>query len=234
MKSYAWMKLQLDPAEATKYDDPSLADSEGSGVLARPINKSAVDICADYLTEVAKFAYQSLARRISVEVLEATPIEFWFTVPAVWTDRAKADTMRAARKAAVQARLHFHEDTQVSLIREPEAAAVATISYLTQGGSEQQIKVGDSILICDCGGGTVDITTYEISNVMPKLTFKELLVGTGITVYLFVPRMIADLTQVASAAPRTSTVSSFAGWNPSSAPPTPTSAGRSVVQLAAS
>ena len=187
MNSYAWMKLKLDPAQATMYDDPALADSEGTGVLAMPLNKSAVDICADYLTEVAKFAYQSLARRISVEVLEATPVEFWFTVPAVWTDRAKADTMRAARKAAVQARLQFHPDTQVSLIREPEAAAVATMSFLTQGGSEQQIKVKDSILICDCGGGTVDITTYEITATSPKLVFKELLVGTGNPVSSAIP-----------------------------------------------
>ncbi|GIZ37993.1 hypothetical protein CKM354_000142000 [Cercospora kikuchii] len=179
MNSFAWMKLLLDPAQATQYDDPNLAASEGTGVLSKPMNKSAVDICADYLTEVAKFAHQSLARRISIEVLEATPIEFWFTVPAVWSDRAKADTMRAARKAAVQAALRFHPDTQISLIREPEAAAVATISYLTKGGSQQQIKTGDSILICDCGGGTVDITTYEITGISPQLTFEELLVGTG-------------------------------------------------------
>lgn len=85
-----------------------------------------------------------------------------------------------------------HPDTQVSLIREPEAAAVATISYLTQGGSEQQIKVGDSILICDCGGGTVDISTYRISAVKPKLTFKELLVGTGMVTHSSCSRMIAD------------------------------------------
>ncbi|CAK1359214.1 unnamed protein product [Cercospora beticola] len=178
-KSFAWMKLLLDPKQATKYDDPSLGDSEGTGVLSRPAGKSAVDLCADFLAEVGKFAYESLSKRLSVEVLKATPIEFWFTVPAVWSDKAKADTLRAARKAAKQAKLKIHAESQVFLIREPEAAAVATLSSLTQGGSEQQIKANDSIMICDCGGGTVDITTYVITGITPKLAFKELLVGTG-------------------------------------------------------
>ena len=38
---------------------------------------------------------------------------------------------------------------------------------------------GDAVLICDCGGGTVDITTYTIRAVSPQLEFDELLVGEG-------------------------------------------------------
>lgn len=179
MESYAWFKLLLDPTQATKYDDPSLASSESHGVLTRPINKKPVEICADYLTEVANFAYQSIVKRISAEVLQATPIEFWFTVPAVWSDKAKADTLRAARMAARQAKLKLHAQSQVMLIREPEAAAIATLSFYTQGGTDHQVQIGDSIMVCDCGGGTVDITTYEITEITPQLAFKELLVGTG-------------------------------------------------------
>lgn len=186
MKSYAWMKLLLDPERATAFDDPSLTATEGSGVLSKPLTKSAVQICADYLAGVGKFAYQHLAKAVSIEVLQATPIEFWFTVPAVWSDRAKADTLNAARIAAKQARIQCHPASQIFLIREPEAAAVATLSTLTQGGSEQQVKSGDSIMICDCGGGTVDITSYEITETTPKLVFKELLVGTG----LFLPSLV--------------------------------------------
>lgn len=151
MKSYAWMKLLLDPQQATKFDDPSLTQSEGNGVLSQPLNKSAVDLCADFLAEVATFAYQSLERRLSTEVLRATLIDFWFTVPAVWSDRAKADTLRAAKKAAQRAQLKCNPASQVFFIREPEAAAIATLSALIQGGSDQQVKAGDSIMVCDCG-----------------------------------------------------------------------------------
>lgn len=179
MKSYAWMKLLLDPAVATKYDDPSLELTQGEGVLSTPVNKSPVDVCADFLTEVARFAYQSLAKRISPELLRASPLDFWFTVPAVWSDKAKHDTLRAAQKAAKQAKLSAHPDSHVFLIQEPEAAAVAALSALTQGGSSQHVDVGDSVLVCDGGGGTVDLTSYEITAITPKLAFKELIVGNG-------------------------------------------------------
>lgn len=181
------MKLLLDPAQRTKYDDPSLANSEGSGVLNKPINKTAVDICADYLTELIKHSYRELEKRLSKEVLVATPIDFWFTVPAVWSWKAKADTLRAARKAARLANVNIHPDSQIFLIREPEAGAIAVLSDLTRNGSEIQIKMGDSVMVVDCGGGTVDITSYEITGISPKLTFKELLIGTGTTTHSLLP-----------------------------------------------
>ena len=37
-------------------------------------------------------------------------------------------------------------------------------------------------MVCDCGGGTVDITTYSIVGTEPKLEFEELCVGTGTVV----------------------------------------------------
>lgn len=94
-KTFAWMKLLLDSEQKTKYDDPSLTASEGHGVLRLPQGRTAVDICADYLTEVAKFTYEELKKEIGEDVLRVSPLEFWFTVPAVWSDRAKADTLRA-------------------------------------------------------------------------------------------------------------------------------------------
>lgn len=151
MTFFTWMKLLLDHAASTKFDDPSLTNSEGAGVLNKPSHKSPVEICADYLTEIAIAAYRSIAKRITKEVLEATPIDFWFTVPAVWSDRAKYDTLRAVKLAFKQAGLKIHPDSQVFLIREPEAAAIATMSFLAKGGSQVQIKAGDSIMICDCG-----------------------------------------------------------------------------------
>jgi hypothetical protein len=36
-----------------------------------------------------------------------------------------------------------------------------------------------SVLICDCGGGTVDITTYAIQAVGDEPKYEELVVGAG-------------------------------------------------------
>lgn len=140
-KAFAWMKLLLDSEQTTKYDDPSLTASEGHGVLRLPPGKTTVDVCADYLTEVARFAYEELKKEFGEDVVVTSPLEFWFTVPAVWSDRAKADTMRAVERAAKNAKVFEPLEVSTYLVPEPEAAAVATISDITQGGSTQQVKV---------------------------------------------------------------------------------------------
>lgn len=140
-KAYSWMKLLLDPEQSTKFDDPSLAASEGHGVLRVPPGKTAIDLCADYLTEIAIFAYEELKRKMGEDVVAVSPLEFWFTVPAVWSDRAKSATLRAAEKAAKNAQVLRSASVASFLIAEPEAAAVATLALITQGGSSLQVKV---------------------------------------------------------------------------------------------
>lgn len=166
MKSYSWMKLGLDPSGSTQYDEPSLVGSEGKGVLAKPAHKSPVDICADCLTEIAKFAYSVLEKRMGKEILDTTPIEFWLTVPAVWSDKAKDDTLRAAKIAFRQANISLHPDSLVFLVREPEAAAVAIMTNLTKGGSQQQFQAGDSIMICDCSMSSDPLELCLVTNGM--------------------------------------------------------------------
>jgi uncharacterized protein YxjI len=40
-------------------------------------------------------------------------------------------------------------------------------------------KVGDAFVICDAGGGTVDLISYEITQLKPSLELKELVPGKG-------------------------------------------------------
>jgi hypothetical protein len=40
-------------------------------------------------------------------------------------------------------------------------------------------QIGDAFVICDAGGGTVDLISYEIVNLTPKLELKELVPGKG-------------------------------------------------------
>lgn len=65
------------------------------------------------------------------------------------------------------------------MIQEPEAAAVAVLKDLTVHGTNVIVKPGDGILICDCGGGTVDLITYKVTQTYPTLQFEELVVGSG-------------------------------------------------------
>lgn len=40
-------------------------------------------------------------------------------------------------------------------------------------------QVGDAFVICDAGGGTVDLTSYEITQLTPRLELRELVPGKG-------------------------------------------------------
>ncbi|KAH7135278.1 hypothetical protein B0J11DRAFT_156863 [Dendryphion nanum] len=176
MKSYSWTKLLLDQtARATGYDDPSLKKSEGEGMMKLPPAKCASDVATDFLKELHAWIISYLEKRISPEILAATPMEFWFTVPAIWSDHAKD----ATRKAALAAGFGSHGEDSIFLIPEPEAAGISTLKSLSDTGARTDAQPDDRLLICDCGGGTVDITCYRVVQVHPKLEFEELVEGMG-------------------------------------------------------
>lgn len=62
----------------------------------------------------------------------------------------------------------------MTLIKEPEAAALYTLTT-----HEHAIKAGDAFVLCDAGGGTVDLITYEIKKTEPQLQLVELVPGKG-------------------------------------------------------
>ncbi|MCJ1283392.1 hypothetical protein MMC26_002720 [Xylographa opegraphella] len=41
------------------------------------------------------------------------------------------------------------------------------------------VKIGDAFVLCDAGGGTVDLISYEITALLPRLELKELVPGKG-------------------------------------------------------
>jgi molecular chaperone DnaK (HSP70) len=174
MKSYCWTKLLLDSkAPITEYDDPDLQKAQGGGLLRLPEQCTATEVCADYLREIYNYTLDYITRRLGDAFLAVTPLEFWFTVPAIWSHQAKYATLTAARRAGFGSR----QVDNIYLIPEPEAAAVATLSSWSHHG-DVVVKCGDGVMICDCGGGTVDITTYVVTNMNP-LQFDEAIAGIG-------------------------------------------------------
>jgi hypothetical protein len=210
MTEYSWTKLLLDQnSPLTRYDDAALEGASRSGILKLPEGKSAVEVVSDYLSDVYQHILTAIAKQITDETLAITPLEFWFTVPAIWSDQAQSAMRTAARTAGFGGR----PGDNIFLISEPEAAAVAALRKYTtnsMGGSVRvsirvlehdkiptncKMQPGDGVLVCDCGGGTVvrlntplichrkltlqDITTYLVETTKPELTFGELCTGTG-------------------------------------------------------
>ena len=71
---------------------------------------------------------------------------YCLTVPAMWSDRAKA----LMRESAIRAGLIKEADhrDRLMLISEPEAAAI----YCERKCEQFNLKGGDKFMICDAGG----------------------------------------------------------------------------------
>lgn len=65
--------------------------------------------------------------------------------------------------------------TALHIISEPEAAAL----YALDAMDPHNLKVGNTFVLCDAGGGTVDLITYTVSSLKPILKLSEATPGTG-------------------------------------------------------
>jgi molecular chaperone DnaK (HSP70) len=95
------------------------------------------------------------------------------TVPAIWNDKAKD----AMRKAAIRAGMISESDhpDRLMLISEPEAAAL----YCEKVCKQFELDHKDRFMICDAGGGTVDLIVYEISKTSAGRRLSEVTKGHG-------------------------------------------------------
>lgn len=176
MKSYSWMKLLLDPTKSNSLTSENLDLMKEDGLMAIPsFKQGASEVCSDYLREIYRYTISYLEKRLGAGVVQASPLDFWFTIPAMWSDKAKEDTLRVALNAGFKSR----PKDEITIITEPEAAAIATLTTLSDEENAYDVIAGDNILICDCGGGTVDIITYLVNQTSPVFKFEELLVGIG-------------------------------------------------------
>ena len=152
MQKVEWFKLQLMLSGNTYIDPINLPPL--------PPGKSEIDVAADYLFKLRQAIRAQLQKALGeVFTREERNIRYYLTVPAIWNDAGKA----ATRTAAIQAGfLRDENDNRLTLVSEPEAAAL----FCAKSGL-LNLKVGDAILIVDCGGGTVDLIAYEVEEEQP-------------------------------------------------------------------
>jgi molecular chaperone DnaK (HSP70) len=124
MLSYSWIKLLLDEnANSSEYDSPHLQDKIGNGLMKVPAGKTGEEVAADYLRCLYKHLIARLEKVNGAAIMQETPICFWFTHPATWTDEAIYRTEQAAKAAGFCSR----RGDELSLMTEPEAAALAIL-----------------------------------------------------------------------------------------------------------
>ncbi|KAK6357992.1 hypothetical protein TWF730_007346 [Orbilia blumenaviensis] len=184
---YGRFKLLLDPSiSRTVYGEASQEETGEENVVKIPIpaSKTAIQLCTDYLKQLYKHTMGILKKRMP-DTLADTPIEFIFTVPAIWSHKAQEATRTAASRAGFGS--GGRKIDSMSMISEPEAAAVYALATLHEDRKNQgkgdfkatELQPGEHFIICDAGGGTVDLITYQVQEVFPDLKLRESVVGGG-------------------------------------------------------
>ncbi|KAF4982165.1 hypothetical protein FZEAL_2142 [Fusarium zealandicum] len=167
-----WFKLLLLKEEDLS---PELRSSEfllRARKMMRENGKTAIDLISDYLRLLWAHTLEIITKDRGETVLEALQLHVVITVPAIWKGYARQDMEQAARRAGILDRRPAGP-TLLTFAPEPEAAALST---LCEPG--KRTKKGEVYLICDAGGGTVDLISYEISSTDPIL-MREAVEGTG-------------------------------------------------------
>ncbi|KAH8672887.1 hypothetical protein BGZ60DRAFT_405791 [Tricladium varicosporioides] len=156
-----WFKLLLSDAALEK----ECERVRQTRLLLRKLKKSPVDVAADYLRCLWTHAIEVIEFTLGKITVDNMAFRVVLTVPANWDDTA----VELTRKAAVQAGItesRFRGETTLRTVSEPEAAALAA---WREAGLQWRpdLQLNDSFVVCDAGGGTVDLISYTVKSLNP-------------------------------------------------------------------
>ncbi|OQO08638.1 hypothetical protein B0A48_06508 [Cryoendolithus antarcticus] len=163
---YEWFKLDM-------HRGPTYASSP----LAQRfrIGRSALspDLCRKLVTDYLTALREGFDRCMEIQGFNAnfqrdTPRRYIITVPAIWEDREKQVTQQCARDAGMG-------NGVIPLIKEPEAAGI----YALRCMGDHRLQVNDTFVLCDAGGGTVDLISYTVLALNPLPKLREAAAGSG-------------------------------------------------------
>ncbi|KAJ4993517.1 Hsp70 family chaperone [Stagonosporopsis vannaccii] len=162
--SLSWFKLLLDPKNKIGRDsDRVLATIKQLEALG----KRPEDVAVDYLRLIWQYTKDDIRKHRGDDWTDFHTVRAVLTVPAIWSPGAQDKTLKIARKAGLP--------DNISLVSEPEAAALAVLREKHEDGD---LKIGDCFVVCDAGGGTVDLISYKICSLNP-FQVEECAVGDG-------------------------------------------------------
>ena len=161
-------KLDLVPEGRKHRKATLLPDHHDPRRMNYPHRVTANKVLIDYLHALQEHIPRVLKEQFGT-ALDSMSFKYVIAVPAMWPEKAKAQTRTCAEKAG------FGRASDIQIISEPEAAAV----HVMTNGHLSALEVDDTIVICDAGGGTVDCITFTILALQPVLRLKESAAGDG-------------------------------------------------------
>ncbi|KAF9356008.1 hypothetical protein BGX26_005836 [Mortierella sp. AD094] len=136
------------------------------------VDITVLDAISDYLAAFHEYVVGEIMRGFAKN-FQRDHFRYCLTVPAMWSDKAK----NLMRQAAIKAQLIKETDhpDRLMLISEPEAAAL----YCERKCDQFDLSHGDRFMICDAGGGTVDLIVFEIAVTSAGRRLSEVTKGHG-------------------------------------------------------
>ncbi|KAI3324387.1 actin-like ATPase domain-containing protein [Xylariaceae sp. AK1471] len=169
-----WFKLLLpNDVDLQKHLQAS-THIQAARLAMLKLGKTPIQIVGDYLKLLWDHIIEQIANEKGDNLIDGTPFHVVLTAPAIWTDEAR-ERMRQAADYAGMCKARLAGQTALSFVTEPEAGAIATIPELE---GREDLVVGDSFVVVDAGGGTVDIISYKVDKVEP-LAVSECVEGDG-------------------------------------------------------
>jgi hypothetical protein len=134
---------------------------------------------SDYLEQLLRHAKNRL--QATGDLRSDSQVEFVLCVPNLWSEKAcriMHDSMAQAIEASELGRLTQKCIDNLFIVAEPEAAAEFVLSSFLEKG---MIRAGETFVMLDAGGGTVDATTYKLTRTNPVRLQQQAIVHGGDT-----------------------------------------------------
>jgi hypothetical protein len=160
-----WFKFLLPDEEDQACEAKHSPQIEKARQLLRQAGKTPIQVVADYLRLLWNHAISNIEKDFGEVAVNGLQLHVVCTVPAVWTTRT-INRMRQAAKDAGTLNDRLAGTTTLSFVSEPEAAALATLEDLRV---RPNFKKDDIFVVCDAGGGTVDLISYKVLETNPMV-----------------------------------------------------------------
>ncbi|GMH39755.1 hypothetical protein BSKO_07653 [Bryopsis sp. KO-2023] len=157
---FKWFKMSL---HKPFNDDPSIRSFDGRELPLSIILRKSLEY-------VQREAIQNLKSKAILQSGNPHDVFWVLTLPAIWSDFAKSVMRRAAFNAGM---IQSEQSSRLLLALEPECAAIASKTRSTE-----EWELNSQFLMVDCGGGTLDVTSFKVLSVNP-LKLQELIPPTG-------------------------------------------------------
>ncbi|KAI0437685.1 hypothetical protein F4803DRAFT_537506 [Xylaria telfairii] len=138
--------------------------------------KDVITVISDYLSKVWEHVLEDILRARGRQFVSTNPFHVVVTVPAIWQEHPIQGMEEALKKAGILNKRPGCPDTTHTFVSEPEAAALAAIY-----GHNKYVNLepGQTFVIADLGGGTVDLVSFRVQATRPQLALEEVVEGQG-------------------------------------------------------